>query len=155
MRTLFVYCSSDDTINSLCRESGFKKDKTKSLQLSSFSEKSPIRRLIDFKREKSIHSGDYGIDINEFDRFILACDEIAGEISPEITRFIKNTDFRYKTVDCIVFGNGRGAKKASDSIKVKVSLSGGTVRSCVNVSPAQLKRDNEDILFSVRHRIAV
>ena len=95
------------------------------------------------------------MDFNDFDRIIIACDEFAGEVSPEITDFIKSNNFRYKNVDCIVFGDGRGARRAKDILKVKISLSGGTVRNCVSVSSKELKKEEEDILFSVRHRLAV
>ncbi len=156
MKTLFVYCSSDDIINSLCRESSFKKTEAQLLELNCIASKSPIKKFFDCKRERSSHNVFTNkANVADFDRIILACDELAGELSPEISDFIRNNSFRYKTVDCIVFGNGRFAKRAGDNLKVKVSLSGGTVRSCVNISPRELKKEDEDILFSVRHRIAV
>ncbi len=156
MKTLFVYCSSDDAINSLCRESAFKRQETQLLELEGFSGKSALRKFIDCKKDSRnsyVHS--VKKDTYEFDRIILACDELAGEISPVVSDFIRNNDFRYKTVDCIVFGTGKTAKKAEDNLKIKVSLSGGTVRSCVNVSRYELKKEQEDILFSLRHRMAV
>ncbi len=97
----------------------------------------------------------YDVNLNEFDRIIIACDEFAGEVAPEVSDFIKANDFRYKSVDCIVFGNGRFVRRAMDGLRVKVSLSGGTVGTCVSVSGKELKRDEEDLLFSVRHRLVV
>lgn len=155
MKTLFVYSSDDDAINSLCRESAFKKRDAKALQLTTFSEKSFLSRYLGAVRGKGNPSKDYGVDFNEFDRIIIACDEFAGEISPEIADFIKGNDFRYKNVDCIVFGDGRSAKRAKDALKIKISLSGGTVRNCVNISSRELKKEEEDLLFSVRHRLVV
>ncbi len=156
MKTLFVYSSDDAALNSLCRESAFRRRDAKALQLSSFSEKSFLSRCfgaISGKRKPT--SKDYGVDFSEFERIIIACDEFAGEISPEISDFIKGNDFRYKNVDCIVFGGGRSAKRAKDSLKVKISLSGGTVRNCVNISSSELKKEEEDLLFSVRHRLVI
>ena len=154
MKTLFVYCSNDDAVNSLCRESAFKKRDAQTLQLTSFSEKSVLSRYLGINRRK--HSlCDYGVDIESFDRIIIACDEFGGEISPEVSDFIGTNNFRYKNVDCIVFGDGRFARKAKDTLKVKISLSGGTVRNCVNVSAKELKREEEDLLFSVRHRLVI
>jgi hypothetical protein len=78
-----------------------------------------------------------------------------GEIPPEISAFITKNNLRYKTIDCIVFGDGRSAERAKDSLRVRVSLSGGTVRNVVSISRRELKYEEEDVLFSVRHRLAV
>ncbi len=156
MKTLFVYCSEDAAINSLCRESAFKKRDAKALQLTPFSDKSIFGRYFSQHRAKNTTSSkSYDVDFSDYERIIIACDEFAGEIAPEIVDFIKVNNFRYKNVDCIVFGNGRGARRAKDMLKVKISLSGGTVRNCVNVSSKELKREDEDLLFSVRHRLVV
>ena len=155
MKTRFVYCSDDAAINSLCRESAFKKRDAKSLQLTSFSRKSLLSRCLGATKSDVPSHKDSTVDINDFERVIIACDEFAGIISPEVVDFIKGNNFRYKNVDCIVFGEGRSAKKAKDSLKVCISLSGGTVRNCVSVSAREIKRQDEDLLFSVRHRLAV
>ena len=156
LKTLFVYCSEDDTINSLCRESAFKKSEAESLQLSSCSGKTLFSRYLDAVRSRSsVITKDYAVDFNDYDRIIIACDEFAGEVSPEMSVFIKSNDFRYKNVDCIVFGDGRGALRAKDGLKVRISLSGGTVRNCVSVSTKKLKKEEEDLLFSIRHRLAI
>ncbi len=156
MKTLFVYCSEDEFINSLCNESALKKKDTKSLSLCGIKEKSTFSRYFGINRVRRFsYVGDYGIDLNEFEKVILACDEYLGEIPPELSAFISRNDLRYKDIDCIVFGNGRNAKKATDTIKNRVSLSGGTVRNSVSVSVRELKNQAEDILFSVRHRLAV
>lgn len=156
MKTLFVYCSGDDAINALCRESAFKKHNTESLQLSCLSDKPLFTKCIQAVKGYEYTSyKSYDVDFAEFDRIIIACDEFAGAVSPEIASFIKANDFRYKNVDCIVFGNGRSVRRASDALKVSVSLSGGTVRNCLNVSVRELKRSDEDLLFSVRHRLVV
>ena len=155
LKTLFVYCSDDAAINALCRESAFKKSDAKSIQLTTFSRKSLLSRCLGAVKGDAPHHKDCTMDINDFERVIIACDEFAGIISPEVVDFIKGNNFRYKNVDCIVFGEGRGAKKAKDSLKVCISLSGGTVRNCVSVSAKEIKQQEEDLLFSVRHRIAV
>lgn len=155
MKTLFVYCSDDAAINSLCRESAFKKKDAKSLQLTSFSRKSLLSRCLGATKSDAPSHKDCTVDINDFERVIIACDEFAGIILPEVVDFIKDNNFRYKNVDCIVFGEGRSVKKAKDYLKVCISLSGGTVRNCVSVSAREIKRQDEDLLFSVRHRLAV
>lgn len=156
LKTLFVYCSDDEAVNSLCRESAFKRRDAQAIQLTSFSGKSLVSRYFGPSRnKKDICTKDYGVSINDFDRIIIACDEFVGEISPEVSAFISSYDFRYKHIDCIVFGEGRCARRAKDSLKMKLSLSGGTVRNCVNVSAKELKREEEDLLFSVRHRMVV
>ncbi len=156
MKTLFVYCSDDEAVNSLCNESALKLNKTKALPLFKESSGSSFKRYFGVNRvRKYTCSGDYGVNLNDFDKIIIACDEYFGEIPPEVTAFISKNDMRYKTIDCIVFSNGRNAKKASDSIKNRVSLSGGTVRNCVSISSKEIKREEEDVLFSVRHRLAV
>lgn len=156
MKTLFVYCTEDELINSLCNESALKKNETKSLSLCGVKEKSTFSRYFGVNRVRRFScAGDYGIDLNDFDKVIFACDEYLGEIPPELSAFISKNDLRYKDIDCIVFGNGRNAKRATDAIKIRVSLSGGTVRNSINVSVRELKNQAEDILFSVRHRLAV
>lgn len=156
MKTLFVYCSEDESINSLCNESALKKSETKALSLCGVRDKSTFSRYFGINRVRRFSCvGDYGVDLNDFDKVILACDEFMGEIPPEISAFISKNDLRYKNIDCIVFGNGRSAKRAKDSLKNRVSLSGGTVRSCVTVSVKEVKSQEEDVLFSVRHRLVV
>jgi hypothetical protein len=98
---------------------------------------------------------DCSVQAASFDRIIIACDEFLGEIPPAVTSFISNNNFRYKIVDCIVFGEGRSINRAKDSLKMKVALSGGTVRNCVCLSSRKIKAEGEDLFFSVRHRIAV
>lgn len=154
MNTLFVYSFDNEAINSLCRVGSYSQNKTEALQLSSYSDKSVFSRFLWQNRRRSRFS-DYNVDFKSFDRIIIACDEFAGEISPEIADFISNNDFRYKCVDCVVFGVGRLVKRAEDSIKIRISLSGGTVRNCICVSTKELKKENEDLLFSLRHRLAV
>ncbi len=156
MKTLFVYCSEDEAVNSLCNESALKLKNTKALPLYRGAQESSFKRYFGVNRvRKYTCSGDYGIDLNEFDKIIIACDEYLGVIPPEITAFVSKNDMRYKLIDCILFSNGRNLKKATDSLKNRVSLSGGTIRNCVSISPKEIKRAEEDVLFSVRHRLAV
>ncbi len=156
MKTLFVYCSDDDTINALCNESALRKRDTKALSLCCGSSKFHFSRYLGATRNRKnfCYSG-YDVDITEYDRIIFACDEVLGEIPSEISAFIEKNDLRYKNIDCIVFGDGRGVNRALDSLRVRISLSGGTARSVVGVSAREIKREDEDILFSVRHRLVV
>ena len=156
MKTLFVKCSDDELINSLCNESALKTGEAKSLCLCGEKERSSFSRYFGINRVRRYSSvGSYGVDVSSFEKVIIACDEYMGEIPPEVSAFITKSDMRYKAIDCIVFADGRNARKAKDSLKVRVSLSGGTVRNCVSISKAEAKKEAEDILFSVRHRLAV
>lgn len=156
MKTLFVYCSDDDTINALCNESALKKRDTKALSLSCGNSKNVFSRCFSVVRQnKNFCYSGYDVDVASYDKIIFACDESFGEIPAGITAFIAKNDLRYKDIDCIVFGDGRGASRAMDSLRVKISLSGGTARNTFCVSAREIKREEEDILFSVRHRLAV
>ncbi len=156
MKTLFVFCSDDDTINALCNESALRKRDTKSLSLNCPSNKSHLSRYFSVARgRKNYRYSGYDVDITDFDKIIFACDEVLGEIPSELAAFIEKNDLRYKDIDCIVFGDGRGVGRALDSLRVRISLSGGTARSAVAVSAREIKREEEDILFSVRHRLVV
>ena len=156
LKTLFVYCSDDDTINALCNESALRKLDTVALELSNCTRKSTFKRYfgIDRTRRGYYYAG-YDVEIEKFDKIIFACDEYMGEIPPEISAFIRKHELRYKEIDCIVFGDGKNARKAKDNLRVRVSLSGGTVRNTISVSAKELKREEEDVFFSVRHRLAV
>lgn len=155
LKTLFVYCSEDDTVNALCKESVRKAKNTVALEIGVFSKKSFFSRFGSSKSQKFTASANYDIDFDAFDKIIFACDEFFGEIPSELSAFIKKHEMRYKDIDCIVFGDGRNVRKATDVLRVQVALSGGTVRSAVGVSVKELKRGDEDVLFSVRHRFAV
>lgn len=156
MKILFVYCSDDDTINALCNESALKKHDTVALELSNATKKSSFSRYFGINRARRFSSsGGYDVEVDTFDKIIFACDEYMGEIPPEICAFICKHELRYKDIDCIVFGDGKNARKAKDNLRVRISLSGGTVRNTVSVSAKELKREEEDVLFSVRHRLAV
>lgn len=156
MNTLFVYCSSDDILNSLCKESVRKKADTCALELTGDFDKSLFSRYFGVNRaRRSGGARVEGINMADYDKIIFACDEYMGEIPPELCAFITGNNLRYKVIDCIIFGDGRGCRKATDSLKVRISLSGGTVRNAISISAKELKRESEDVLFSVRHRMAV
>lgn len=156
LKTLFVYCSGDDTVNSLCSESVLRKRDTKALELNHNIHKSAFSRYFGIHRVRRFSSvGSYGVDVDEFDKIIFACDEYMGEIPPEVCAFITKNNLRYKTIDCIVFGDGRNVQKAKNMLRNRISLSGGTVRNIISISVKELKREEEDVLFSVRHRMAV
>ena len=129
---------------------------TETIQLSKKEKKSLFSHYFGSNRSKRSAAGcRVDLNINEFDKLILACDEYFGEIPPEVSAFIKKFNLRYKDIDCIVFGCGRTVKKAKDTLRNCVSLSGGTVRNIVSASSKELKREEEDIIFSLRHRLAV
>lgn len=151
-----MYCSDDDTVNSLCSESVLKKRDTVALELTTSTKKSAFSRYFGINRARKFSSvGGYDVDIAEYDKIIFACDEYMGEIPPEMSAFITKHELRYKEIDCIVFSDGKSARKAKDCLRVRISLSGGTVRNIVSVSMKEIKREEEDVLFSVRHRLAV
>ncbi len=155
LKTLFVYCSSDDILNALCKESVRKKADTFAIELDGDFDKSLFSRYFGVNRARRTGGRYRAADVAEYEKIIFACDEYMGEIPPELCAFITNSNLRYKVIDCIVLGDGRGCKKAIDSLRVRVSLSGGTVRNAIGISARELKKESEDILFSIRHRMAV
>lgn len=155
MKTLFVYCSSDDILNALCKESARKKADTYAYELNGEIDKSIFSRYFGATRARSVNSRYSDVDIADYEKIIFACDEYMGELPPEMSAFITSNNLRYKVIDCIVLGDGRGCRRAIDTLRVKVSLSGGTVRNAIGISAKELKRESEDLLFSVRHRMAV
>lgn len=156
LKTLFVYCSDDDAVNVLCNESALKNRDTCAFELACRKGKNAFSRYLGVNKNRScVYSDAYAVDVAEYDKLIFACGEFMGEIPAELISFISKCDLRYKDIDCIVFGDGRNARRATDAVKVCVSLSGGTVRNAVSVSVRELKRESEDVLFSIRHRLAV
>lgn len=156
LKTLFVYCSADDTLNALCKESASKKDDTLGVKLggvvkhSAFGRRFAVNKTPEFDIPNMCDA-----DFENFDRVIFACDGYFGEIPPEVCAFITNCELRYKEIYCILFAAGRNIRRAEDSLRMAISLSGGTVKNIVSISAKQLKRDEEDVFFSVRHRLAV
>ena len=86
---------------------------------------------------------------------ILATDETFGNIAPAMKVFIRQNELRFKNVICLVFGEGRSTKKAADALRTEVSLSGGTASCVISVSTRALKKEAEDLLFYVRHKLYV
>ena len=69
--------------------------------------------------------------------------------------FIRQNDLRFKNIVCLVFGEGRSQKKATDALRTEISLAGGTASCVISVSTRAFKREAEDLLFYVRHRLHV
>ncbi len=155
MKKLLVHCSYDDDIGYLCRRSGRNDIDTDVLELREFSASSKIGCKINSLKNKRAKLGLRNISLDEYDMVIFACEEWMGVAPPVLNSFIENSDLRFKNVVCIVFGNGSFAKKAADGLRVKVALSGGTVKNAITVSAKALKTCDEDVLFYVRHKLAV
>ena len=155
MKKLLVHCSYDDEISSLCRRSGRNDSETDVLELREFSASSRMGCKINALKGKGSKGLAKNIELTEYDTVILACEEWVGAVPSAMSAFIENSNLRYKNVVCIVFGNGVFAKKAADYLRVKVSLSGGTVQNAITVPVKPLKTCEEDVLFYVRHKLAV
>ena len=154
MKNLLVYCSYDDEIGSLCRKSGRDDGATDVIELRELSASTRVGCKINSLKGKG-RSLKRFIELDEYETVIIACQEWMGAVPVAVSSFIENSDLRNKKVVCIVFGNGAFAKKASDYLRVKVSLSGGTVRNAITVPGKSLKTCDEDVLFYVRHKLAV
>lgn len=155
MKKLLVHCSYDEEISLLCRKSGRDEGETDVLELREFSSSTRMGSRINALKGKSGRSFRRSIELNEYETVIIACQEWMGAVPAVISSFIEGSDLRYKNVVCIVFGNGTFAKKAADYLRVRVSLSGGTVSNAITVPVKTLKTCDEDVLFHVRHKLAV
>ncbi len=154
MKKLLVHCSYDDEISLLCRRSGRGDTTTDVLELREISASSRVGCKINALKGKGARLAQR-VELTEYDTVILACEEWMGVVPSAMSAFIENSNLRYKKVICIVFGNGVFAKKAEDYLRVKVSLSGGTVQNAITVPAKPLKTCEEDVLFYVRHKLAV
>lgn len=155
MKKLLVHCSYDEDVSYLCRCSGGDECDVDALELYALSGSSRMGSRLGALRGKVPDIKFRGYDLSGYDTVVLACDEWMGGVIPAMGTFIRQNELRGKNVVCIVFGNGAFAKKAADSLKVMVSLSGGTVRNSITVSKKGFKNCEEDLLFYVRHRLAV
>ncbi len=153
MKTLLVHYSDDDTIKKLCKKSAARDIDT--LELHEISGSSQIKRRFDALRGAYTRVGSYDVDVNSYDTVILASDECFGGIYPAMNTFIHNNDLRFKDVICLVFGEGRLAKRAGDALRMQVSLSGGTPRCVVTIPVRNFKQYDEDVLYYVRHKLYV
>ncbi|MBR2877222.1 MAG: hypothetical protein IKC01_08790 [Clostridia bacterium] len=153
MKTLLVHFSNDNEVKDLCSRS--KSHDIDVLELRDLSRKSFFKTHFRTKSTTSIRLRGYDIDLNDYDTVILATDETYGNIAPAMRVFISQNELRFKNVICLVFGEGRGVKKAGDALRTEVSLSGGTASCVISVSTKAFKREAEDLLFYVRHRLHV
>ena len=153
MKTLLVHFSNDNEVKDLCSRS--KSHDIDVLELRDLSRKSFFKTHFRTKSTTSIRVRGYDIDLNDYDTVILATDETYGNIAPAMRVFISQNELRFKNVICLVFGEGRGVKKAGDALRTEVSLSGGTASCVISVSTKAFKREAEDLLFYVRHRLHV
>jgi len=153
LKTLLVHFSNDNEVKELCSRS--ESHDIDVLELRDLSRKSFFTSHLGTKRTSSIRLKGYDVDLNDYDTVILATDESFGNIAPAMKVFIRQNELRFKNVICLVFGEGRSIKKAGDALRTEVSLSGGTVNCVISVSARALKREAEDVLFYIRHRLHV
>lgn len=154
LRTLLVHYSDDELISELCAKSS--SDHTDVLELHELSGQTPFGRRLSALRGGYTRLRNYeDVHLDAYDTVVLATNEWFGGVYPAMNTFIRENDLRFKDVVCLVFGEGRGAKKAGDALRNRVSLSGGTPRCVVTVPVKGLKQDEEDLLFYLRHRIRV
>lgn len=153
LKTLLVHFSNDSEVKELCSRSASQDIDV--LELRDLSRKSFIQNRFGTKKTSSIRLKGYDVDLNDYETVILATDESFGNIAPAMKVFIRQNDLRFKNIICLVFGEGRSQKKATDALRTEVSLSGGTANCVISVSQRALKREAEDLLFYVRHCIHV
>lgn len=153
MKTLLVHFSNDDEVKELCSRS--ESHDIDLLELRDLSRKSFFSSRLGTKKTSSIRLKGYDVDLNDYDTVILATDESFGNIAPAMKVFIRQNDLRFKNIVCLVFGEGRSQKKAGDALRAEVSLAGGTAGCVISVSTRAFKREAEDLLFYVRHRLYI
>ncbi len=153
LKTLLVHFSYDNEVKELCSRS--ESQDIDVLELRDLSRKSIFYSRFTAKKTSDIRLRCYDIDFNDYDNVILATDETFGNIAPAMKVFIRQNELRFKNVICLVFGEGRSTKKAADALRTEVSLSGGTASCVISVSTRAFKREAEDLLFYVRHKLYV
>lgn len=152
LKTLFVYYSDDDTLKELCSKSA--SPDTDVCELHDISGGSRTKKLLNSMRgEFTRISG--GAAADGYDTLIFAFDGRLGVLPAAFNTFLRDNDMRFKKITTLVFGEGRAAKRAGDSLRTRVSLSGGTVDSVVHIPVKQFKNYDEDALRFVRHKLAV
>lgn len=153
VKTLLIYYSEDDSVSALCRKSASKSISV--CELRELSGLSYIKRLFNSLKGLPAPVSSCTYDLNDFESVILASDGRFGGLSPEMKSFIKNVKLQNKKVYCVIFGDGKKAKRAEDDFRTCVSLSGATVQKAVTVSSRAFKRDEEDVLYYMRHKIKI
>lgn len=154
LKTLLVHCSGDETVAELCRKSAARDIDV--LELRELSNSSAfVKKINNFCGRAAGVPGGYDNRVEDYDKIIIACDGCLGGVYPVVNAFIEKHDLRAKDVSCVVFGEGFIAKRASDALRVCVSLSGGTVRRIVSVPRRSFVRDEEALLYYVRHEMAL
>ncbi len=153
MKTLLVHFSNDEDVKELCSRS--ESSQIDVLELRDLSRKSILKNYFGSYKNGTIRLKSYDINLNDYDAVILATDENFGNIAPAMKTFIAENDLRFKDVICLVFGEGRGTKKAGDALRTAVSLSGGTASLVVSISKRAFKKKDEDLLFYMRHKLYI
>ena len=153
MKTLLIYYSEDEYVSALCRKSASKDISV--CELRELSGLSFIKRFFNSLKGVRAPVSSCSYDLNGFESVILASDGRFGGLSPEMKSFIKDIKLQNKKVYCVIFGDGKTAKRAEDDFRTGVSLSGATVQKVVTVSSRAFKRDEEDVLYYMRHKVKI
>ncbi len=153
LKTLLVHFSNDMEVKELCSRS--ESQDIDVLELRDLSRKNFFSSYFCTKKPSAIRLRGYDIDFEDYETIILATDESFGNIAPAMKVFIRQNDLRFKNIVCLVFGEGRSQKKATDALRTEISLAGGTASCVISVSTRAFKREAEDLLFYVRHRLHV
>lgn len=153
MKTLLIYYSEDELVCSLCRKSASRELSV--CELRGLSGLSYIKRLINSLKGEKTPVSSCGYDLNSFESVILASDSGIAGLSPEMKTFIKSVKLKNLKVYCVVFGDLKRSKRAVDDFRTAVSLSGTTVQKAVTIPVKAFKKDDEDIMYFIRHQVRV
>lgn len=153
MKTLLIYYSDDELVCSLCRKSASRELSV--CELHELSGLSYFKRFLNSIKGAKVPVSSCGYDLNEFDCVILAADGRIAGLSPEMRSFLKGVTLKNKRVYCVIFGDVKRSRRAEDDFRTAVSLSGATVQRAVTVPVKAFKRDDEDMMYFIRHKVRV
>ena len=140
--TLFVYYSENDEIRALCEQS--RMDGTVTRELLEGYDRSPayVATIGAYSAMcgKSSAIEKLDIDISEFDTVVVASPVWAGCPVPAVNAFLRSTDLRGKSVYGLLFGKGVGSVLASDTLRKRITLAGGSCEGVVSIPKEEFRR---------------
>lgn len=148
MKTLLVYYSNQESIRSLCEDSA-REGEVDVLELRERYDRSVLSAATvgAYLAARGLGSriDSFEIDLDAYDTIILTAPVWSGSPAPAVNAFLHRANLRGREVAGLLLYEGRRAGKATETLRERVRLAGGSCRDVVCVSAKELREKNCDM----------